>query len=392
MLERLRSALKGTRAYDLWSALRGEQQRRAYVRLLDEFLLDNRVPVNARTVPLGELRAKRRDIVGSGGQPHVVAFGSEQWEQYGLWPAFQELTRFRLSHYGDDHAPPVAGESDVAMRERRARGFLAAIDDAERTAQVTCAFFYASGQHVSDALLAELTKRGIWTVMMGLDDKQQLLRPRDPASGQSHQLRVARQVDLYWTTFRAGVPLIDAAGGRAWYQPEGAHPDFHAARRVERDLDVVFIGQAYGYRRALVAYLRARGFRVEARGRGWPGGHITFDETVALFNRAKVVLGIGGVGHMRGIAHLKGRDFEVPMNGALYLTSFNPELADFYAIGDEVLCYSSFEDCTETLSWILRDPERAEHVRHSGHARALRDHDWRKRLRDLFTMLASRPR
>lgn len=385
MLERLRTALKGSRAYDVWSALRGEQQRRAFVRLMDEFLLDSGGAVNA--TPLSELRAKRRPIADAGGRAHVVAFGSEQWEQYGLWPAFAELSRFSLSHYGDDHAPPAEGESGDAMRARRERGFLAAIDEAERTAPVTCAFFYASGEHVSDGLLAELARRGIWTVMMGLDDKQQLVRPRDPATGEAHQLRVARQVDLYWTTFRAGVPLIAAAGGRPWYQPEGAHPKFHAAEQRERDLDVVFVGQSYGYRRALVAYLRARGFKVEARGRGWPGGHLTFEETIALFNRGKVVLGIGGVGHMRGIAHLKGRDFEVPMCGALYLTSYNPELADFYAIGKEILCYSSFEDCVETLSWILRAPGEADVIRQSGHARALKDHDWRKRVRDMVTLL-----
>ena len=388
MLERLRTALKGTRAYDMWSALRGEQQRRAYVRLLDQLLLDRGRRVNVPALSLADLRARRRPVNNAEGRPHVVAFGSEQWEQYGLWPAFEELTRFELSRYGDDHAKASAGESEQAMRERRARGFLAAIDEAERDAPVTCAFFYASGQHVSDALLAELASRGIWSVIMGLDDKQQLVRPHDPVSGQPHQLRVARQVDLYWTTFRAGAPLVTSAGGRPWYQPEGAHPAFHAARETERDLDVVFIGQAYGYRRALVDYLRARGFRVEARGRGWPAGHVSFDETIALYNRAKVVLGIGGVGHMRTIAHLKGRDFEVPMTGALYLTSFNPELADFYDIGREILCYSSFEDCAETLSWILRDPSKAERIRRSGHERAQRDHDWRKRVGDMLALLA----
>ena len=182
---------------------------------------------------------------------------------------------------------------------------------------------------------------------MGLDDKQQFVWPVDERVGEAHQRRIARQVDVYWTTWKAGLPLIAAAGGRPWYQPEGAHPRFHVRAEVPRDLDVVFVGSAYGHRSGLVDYLRARGFAVETRGQGWPEGRVTFEETVALFNRAKVVLGVGGVGHMRSVAHLKGRDFEVPMCGALYLTSFNSELADFYVIGREILCYSSLEDCAD---------------------------------------------
>lgn len=388
MLERLRTALKGTRAYDAWSLLRGEQQRRAYVRLLDSFLRDSMAQVNAPAVGLGDLAAKRRSFVGDDGRPHIVAFGAEAWEQHGLWSSFAEQCRFQLSRYGEEAGPAPSGEDECGMRDRQARGFLAALDAAETAAPVTCAFFYASGAHVSDLLLEELGRRGIWTVMMSLDDKHQLVRPRGRGAGEPHQMRVARQVDLYWTTWRAGLPLLTSAGARVWYQPEGAHPDFHTAKAMQRDVDVVFVGQAYGQRRRLVEYLRARGFRVEARGRGWPGGHVTFAETVELFNRAKVVLGVGGVGHMRGIAHLKGRDFEVPMCGALYLTSFNPELADFYAVGREILCYSSFEDCAEVLAWILRDPAEAERIRQAGHARALRDHDWRKRVRDLFELFS----
>ena len=62
---------------------------------------------------------------------------------------------------------------------------------------------------------------------------------------------------------------------------------------------------------------------------------------------------MGGVGRTTKINHLKGRDFEVPMCGSVYLTNFNPELADCFVIGHEIMCYGSFEECFEQINNIL---------------------------------------
>ena len=79
-----------------------------------------------------------------------------------------------------------------------------------------------------------------------------------------------------------------------------------------------------GVRKEVVQKLQ-RYFDVRTYGSRWPGGWITFEESIQLFSRAKVVLGMGGVNVTDAVKTLKGRDFEVPMCGAAYLTSSNSE-------------------------------------------------------------------
>jgi len=382
--------------YEPWRRYREWQELTAFRRILDAYLGSelhpDALPYSSTIVGerLKAKRADRRPFLGPDGKAHVVAFGARQWEQYGLWPTFARLCHFALSEYGTEHiiGPTIRTPRSVT-RQQQGDGFLAFIDAREREAQlpVSCAFFYASGAHISDRLLSELTRRGIWTVIMSLDDKQQFIRPVDE-KGEPHQIRVARQCDLYWTTWKTGTQIVQNLGGTPWYAPEGADPAYHHPVQLNKDIEILFIGQSYGKRRALVDYLRRRGFQVETFGWGWPNGYVSFEKTLELYNRAQIVLGFGGVGQMQGVKHLKGRDFEVPMCGALYLTSYNPELADWFEIGSEILCYSSFEECADILHWILRNPGEAGKIRLAARGRCMSRNTWEHRLNLLFSLLS----
>jgi glycosyltransferase involved in cell wall biosynthesis len=153
----------------------------------------------------------------------------------------------------------------------------------------------------------------------------------------------------------------------------------------KKDLDAVFVGACYGPRKELITKLK-RYFEVEAYGYGWPRGCVSFEESIRLFSRARVVLGIGGVGPTLAVQTLKGRDFEVPMCGATYLTSANSELADHFVIGQEVVCYSLAEDCVESLARLLADHERCAAIGLAARERCLREHTWDHRLRRLFSL------
>ena len=365
------------------------RQERAFARLLDDILKTSggRVPGPLRD-GLAKRSAQRRPLTRQ--RLHVVGFGARQWEQHGLWQAFEAESEFHLALYGDGQARPIGADEDGnARRASHMAGFLAFVAEREKHAPVDVAFFYASGEHIDPRLLDVLHDRGIWTVMMGLDDKHQFMRPLAD-DGLPHQLRAASRCDLYWTTWELGAAWVAAHGGNPWVAPEGADPAFHRASVKTRDRDVVFVGAAYGRRRELVGYLRARGIAVHAVGNGWPEGSVDFASTIDLFNRAHVVLGMGDVGHMQGVKHLKGRDFEVPMTGALYLTTYNAELARYFDIGREILCYGSYAECAELVVRMLGSPELAETIRAAGHARALRDHTWRRRVGELFDALMAR--
>lgn len=345
---------------------------------------------NATENPLLFLGQKkdRRSFPTNGTRATIAGFGSkDSWQRNGLWLGFRSISDFHLYEVPNDRLrSATSGKHERRMKEE---GFLKFVDALDKATPVHMAFFYHSGRHISDELIKGLHRRGIWTVIMSLDDKHQFSYPVDTVTEEPHQLRVARQVDLYWTTWKVGANIVRKIGGNPWYSGEAANPDFYRSLGLERDLDVVFVGANYGYRGRFIRYLLRRGISIECYGYGWPNGPVSSVEMVRLFNRAKVVLGIGGVGRMIGVKHLKGRDFEVPMCGALYLTSYNPELCDFFDIGREILCYSSLEECEELVVWALGHLDDCEIIRHAARKRSLSEHTWEYRLKSLLELFQS---
>lgn len=195
---------------------------------------------------------------------------------------------------------------------------------------------------------------------------------------------LAPLVDLNLTSSKRNCLKYQAEGGLALFWPEAANPEIHRPVEVPREYDVSFVGGRYGYRPLLIDFLRRHGVRVAAFGPGWEGGTLSQEEMVALYSRSRINLGFGGIGHTVRIQHLKGRDFEIPMSGGLYLTSFHSELAECYEIGKEIACYRDKWDCLDKIRHLLRHPEEAAAIARAGRQRALRDHTWKQRLDRLF--------
>jgi hypothetical protein len=114
-------------------------------------------------------------------------------------------------------------------------------------------------------------------------------------------------------------------------------------------------------------------------------------DLVKTFSQARISLGFATAGnshkqHQR-LTHLRLRDFEAPMSGALYLTERQDELAEYFTIGQEVLAYTTREDLLEQVRYYLNHPEQAERIRAAAVERSRREHTWQHRFSDLFAAL-----
>ena len=198
---------------------------------------------------------------------------------------------------------------------------------------------------------------------------------------------LAAVVDLNLTSSRRSCLKYQAEGGLAVFWPEGANPEVHRPYDVPFEYDVSFVGGRYGYRPLLIEFLRERGVHVSAFGPGWEKGLLSPEEMIKLYSRSRINLGFGEIGHMRSVKCLKGRDFEVPMSGGLYLTSRNSELHECYEVGREIVCYNDGRDCLAKIRYLLSHPDEAEAIRKAGRQRALRDHAWSKRLEQVFRII-----
>lgn len=167
---------------------------------------------------------------------------------------------------------------------------------------------------------------------------------------------ISRYADVVLTSERESVKKYRLFGAAAKWFPEGANVNiFRPLDVAEKRLDVVFVGAAYGWRKDLIAYLRASlpGLSIVCWGNGWDNGRISLEEVNQVINSAKIVLGHGGIGWSKTETHLKGRDFEVLVSGAVYLTSFNKDLIDLAENDQFIFTYRSFKECRQRVLSVL---------------------------------------
>ncbi len=88
--------------------------------------------------------------------------------------------------------------------------------------------------------------------------------------------------------------------------------------------------------------------------------------------------------------HMHLRDFEIPMCGGLYCTDYSEELSEMFEPDKEVITCRGLQERIEKLRHYLGHPGQAKAIRQAGLRRALRDHTYQKRFRDLFRKIGLR--
>jgi spore maturation protein CgeB len=203
-------------------------------------------------------------------------------------------------------------------------------------------------------------------------------------------------------------------GATPIYCQEAANSDVYRPYSETECYDAAFIGQAYGERPGFIAWLADRGINVHVWGPGWEnfckrrpslnptrwrqnddflkipsrliGGILTDEEVVRTFSRTKVNLGFAAcwaTGTER-ITQIRLRDFEIPMSGGFYLTEYQDEIAVFFDIDREIVCYGNRDELRDKIKFYVRHPAIREKIRWAGRRRCLNDHTWTKRFEQVF--------
>jgi hypothetical protein len=267
-------------------------------------------------------------------------------------------------------------------RPRMQRDAVAAFLAAHARKPVDIVFAYGNHFDFEPDTLRGMSGVGVPLVGLCLDDKHIFLQKKVPWPNGQKPLIGA--VDVHLTNSPECMRWYIGEGAPAYFMPQGVDPRIFRPIDVAKTVDVCFIGQRYGMRGRLVDALRSAGVNVVCFGGGWDTPSISDDEKIEMYSRARINLGIGGTGVSERMTCIKGRDFEVPAAGGLYLTTYNPELTNLYDIGKEILCYLNEIDCVEIVRYYLERPEEAQAIATAGRARCLSDHTWEVRFRELF--------
>lgn len=276
---------------------------------------------------------------------------------------------------------------DPAIVSRNDGCLVSQVTEAHRTSPLDLLMGQMWANYLSSGALAAVRDLNIPVVNVSMDDRL----PdnwRSEGGVRLGAIGLASVSDMVLTTSSEACAWYGLEGGRALFWPLASDASvFTPDPGTVRDVDVLFIGNKYGIREKLVRGLEGRGVAVACYGLGWPNGPSTAEQSAALFKRAKIVLGIGTVGHCDDVFTLKLRDFDAPMSGALYLTHRNPDLARLYREGIEIECYSTIEECGQKIRHYLSHPVELSRIASAGQATALARDTWYDRLETTLSRL-----
>ncbi len=316
-----------------------------------------------------------------------AAVRHHNWEGHNLIPALEELGEVIHFDWGAEGFPPDTrwtGEDKARMNALLLGRFRSVLKDGP----IQLFFGYLSGRNATPELIRAIGDTGTVTVNLALDDRAKF-RGRRKHGVWTGVADIAPAFDLCWTSTESALEKYRVEGANPIFMPEGANPEVYRPMDLPFEHDVSFVGQCYGNRPQLVAELERRGIKVAAFGKGWPAGPLPIDEMVAIYSKSRINLGFGGVGGGDELLCLKGRDFEVPMAGGLYLTHYNPELEQVYDLGREIVCYRDVDGLIEHVQYLLSHPDKADAIRRAGYRRARADHTWQGRFATLVRHLAA---
>lgn len=240
---------------------------------------------------------------------------------------------------------------------------------------------------ISKEALSSIRAMGIPVINISMDDR--LPSNWDIRKGiRLGSVGLASSLDLVLTTSAETCLWYKVEGCPALYWPLASDPGvFSSEVDTVRDINVLFIGNKYGIRSHLIEYLQRHGITVECYGGGWSNGYVNSHQMAELSKRARIILGVGCVGHCNDVYTLKLRDFDAPMSGAMYLTHRNPDLLKIYTEGEEIECYETPEEALIKIQFYLANPNNLEKIAKNGFKKALEDHTWDQRLLKTFEQI-----
>lgn len=333
------------------------------------------------------LRKKRPDLQAKepGSLSILALYHHYNWENEALLPSLRQFGQVRLYDWGGEY-DQQSKEWGRGLKERMNDELVSRVQKWIKSDQTDVIFCYLSGEIVYPATLRQITAYGVPMVNLALNDKEAFVG-KIRGGWATGSRDICRFFDLCWTSTEDALEKYCVEGALPLYLPEGGNPAVHKPSSVEMDIDVSFVGQCYGNRPEVIEKVRAAGIKVEAYGFGWPNGPLTTEGMVHLYSRSRINLGFGGVDGLDATYCLKGRDFEVPMSGGLYLTEYHPELERCYRSGKEIVTYRGIDELIEKIKWLLEHPDEAAKIRQGGYQRAILEHTWEKRFAKVFGLM-----
>ena len=214
----------------------------------------------------------------------------------------------------------------------------------------------------------------------------------------------ARHFDFFTTPDVYGERKYAAMGlPNAIHCPFGCNEKLYCKIDVPKKYDVSFVGAWHPYREWLIQRLRMAGVTVQAVGYRWPGGIVSHEQMVELFNQSRINLNMSNsaswdaryllssprallnrIRSPKSVEQLKARHFEINGSGGFQLSYYVEGLERHYEIGGEIGVYLDPDDLLQKVKLYLADEALREGIAEAGHTRTMKDHTFKNRFSHVF--------
>jgi spore maturation protein CgeB len=253
----------------------------------------------------------------------------------------------------------------------------------------------------SGRILTELRKRGVITVLWFVEDYVRFGYWKD----------IAQYYDFVFTIQKGEcLEKIRAAGaGEVHYIPTACDPYLHrpmvlsAEERKQWGSPVSFVGAGYHNRQQVFASMAD--FPLKLWGTEWPtckpfdrmvqeqGRRITPEEYVKIFNATDVNINLHSSTERDGVDpfgdFVNPRTFELAASGAFQLVDERSLLGECFEPGKEVITFSNPRDLKDKIRYYLERPEERARIAEAARIRALKEHSYAHRLKDMLSIIYS---
>lgn len=192
--------------------------------------------------------------------------------------------------------------------------------------------------------------------------------------------------------------LNDVYGLPAHYVPEACNPHWHKPiGEAGVDEHIVVVGNLYPTRAKLLMRLHEAGVPLSLYGSGFPRwfepgslaplhtGQVVYREDKArVFRQARGVLNNL---HPAEMSSVNCRLFEAAASGGAVLCERRDALAELFEDDTEVLGFESFEELLTHCQTLLGDPALGRRIGDAASARALAEHTFQIRLRQILEIV-----
>jgi spore maturation protein CgeB len=315
--------------------------------------------------------------------PHIVyASIPSNWELENIPQSLKKISNNVSFYYTIEHKINFSNNRKKSIKEND-KIFYNWVIKLNHIKKIDIIITYFSGGEISSTTIDKIKKLKIPIFTFHLDDRLHFFG-RLIGCKFSGPYSVCKSYDLNLSSSIYSLNQYKYFNSLVYYWPEGANPDFFKPiPNTKKKYDVVFVGSKYGIRSQLIKYLINKGIKVTCFGKGWENGSLSSSDYIKVINESNIVLGLGYISFTKKQT-LKGRDFEIPSCGALYLTTYNKELDYLFELNSDIITYNNFSDCVNKINYYLNNPIEVEKIKNNARKKILNKHSWESRFREIL--------